>query len=149
MVLLCAASRGRPAGWAGALGVGRRLAARSWIGLVIIGPVVKAGGEAGAACLAAAPRGVVVQGGRPQVGVVKVVRHTVGGELAFRPRGPGRRMKEGVLIKKQADWSEAGQGELGNKRSRKEGRLTMGEGLAHEYSSLLYRHSSVSLQLAM
>ena len=96
--LLCTASRGRPAGWAGALGVGRRLAARNGIGLVIIGPVVKAGGEAGAACLAASPNGIIVQGGRPQAGVVKVVRLAVGGELALRPRGPGRRMKKGVLI---------------------------------------------------
>ena len=69
--------------------VGCRLAARNRFGLVIIWPVLESGGEPGAAGLTASPYGVVVYGGRPQVGVVQVVCRTVGSELAFRPHGPG------------------------------------------------------------
>ena len=127
--------------------VGSRLAARNRFGLVIIRPVIEAGGEAGAACLAAAPRGVVVQGGRPQVSVLKVVRLAVGGKLALRPRGPGRRMKERILIKDKPTGQESVRKE--NWATKEERKFTKGGGLAREYGALPYCQSSVSLQLAM
>ena len=83
--------------------VGRRLAAWDDFRLVVIRPVVEAGSKPGAACLAASPHGVVVQSGRPKVGVVQVVRRPVGEILALHPRCPGCRSKEGALSK-QTDW---------------------------------------------
>ncbi len=69
---------------------GRRLAAWDDFRLVVIRPVVEAGSKPGAACFAASRLGVVVHGGRPQVGVLQVVRRPVGEKLAIRPRRPGR-----------------------------------------------------------
>ena len=86
--------------------VGRRLAAWDDYRLVVIRPVVEAGSKPGAACLAASPHDVVVQSGRPQVGVVQVVRRPVGEILALHPRCPGCRLKEGALSR-QTDWSES------------------------------------------
>ena len=86
--------------------IGRRLTARDDFRLIIIRPVVEAGSKPGAACLAASPHGVVVQSGRPQVGVVQVRRHPVGEKLALRPHCPGRRPKERALPR-QTDWSES------------------------------------------
>ena len=77
--------------------IGRRLAARDDFRLIIVRLVVEAGSKPGAACLAASHHGVVIQSGRPQVGVVQVVRHPVGGILALHPRCPGCRSKEGAL----------------------------------------------------
>ena len=131
------------------MGVGRLLATRNGIGLVIVGPVIKAGGEAGAACLAASPNGVVIQGSRPQVRVVKVVRLVVGGELALRPRGLGRRMKKGVLIEDKPTGQEPARKNSETRKEERKEKLTTGGGLAQEYGSLPYCHSSVSLQLVM
>ena len=86
--------------------IGRRLAARDDFRLVIIWPVIEAGSKPGAACLAASPHSVVVQSGRPQVGVVQVVRRPVGEILALHPRCPGCRSKEGALSR-QTDCSES------------------------------------------
>ena len=75
----------------------------------------------------------------------KVVRHAVRSELAFRPRGPGRWMKEGVLIKnKPTGQKPARENSVTRKEEKKEG-LLQARGLAREYGSLPYRHSSVSL----
>ena len=90
--------------------VGRRLVARDNFCLIIIRPVVEAGSKPGAACFAArfaaSPLGVVVHSGRPQVGVVQVMRHPVGEKLALCRRCPGRRPKERALPR-QTDWSES------------------------------------------
>ena len=127
--------------------VERRLAARIRVGLVIVRPVIKAGGETGAACLAASPYGVVVQGGRPQVSLLKVVRLAVGGKLALRPRGPGRRMKERILIEDKPTSQESARKE--NWVTKEERKFTKGGGLAREYGAMPYCQSGVSLQLAM
>ena len=127
--------------------VGCQLAARNRFGLVIIRPVLEVGGEPGAACLTASPYGIVVQGGRPQVGVVKVVRLAVGGELALRPRGPGRRMKERILIEDKPTGQESARKE--NWATKEERKFTKRVGLAREYGAFPYCQSSVSLQLAM
>ena len=68
----------------------RRLAAWDDFRLVVIRPVVEADSKPGAACLAAglaATRlGVVIHGGRPQVGVLQVVLCPVGEESALSLR---------------------------------------------------------------
>ena len=73
---------------------GRRLAAWDDFRLVVIRPVVEAGSKPGAACFAAglatARLGVVVHGGRPQVGVLQVMLRPVGEESALRPRSACR-----------------------------------------------------------
>ena len=62
---------------------------------IIAGPVLEAGFEPRAACFAA----VVLQGRRPQVGVVDVALRSVGEELALRPCGAGCWLEEGALFK--------------------------------------------------
>jgi len=94
--------------------VGRRLAAWDDFCLIVIRPVVEAGSKPGAACFAASPLGVVVHSGRPQVGVVQVMRRPVGEKLALRPRCPDRRSKEGALPR-QTDWSESAKRNLATK----------------------------------
>ena len=94
------------------------------------------------------PHGVVVHSGRPQVGVVQVVRRPVGKILALHPRCPGCRSKEGALSR-QTDWSESAKRNLVTKvKKRRKRKLTIGGGLAREYGSLPNCHSSVSLQFA-
>ena len=128
--------------------IGRRLAARDDLCLVIIRPVVEAGSKPGAACLAASPLDVVVQSGRPQVGVVRVMRRPVGEILALHPRCPGCRSKEGALSR-QADWSESAKRNSVTKvKKRRKRKFTIGGGLAQEYGSLPNFHSSASLQIA-
>ena len=128
--------------------IGRELAARDDLRLIIIRPVVEAGSKPGAACFAAFPLGVVVHSGRPQVGVVQVMRRPVGKKLALRPRCPGRRSKEGALPR-QTDWSESAKRNLVTKvKKRRKRKLIIGGGLAREYGSLPNRHSSASLQFA-
>ena len=63
---------------------GCRLAAWDGFRLVVVRPVVEAGSKPGAACFAASRLGVVVHGGRPQVGVLQVVRRPVREKLAIR-----------------------------------------------------------------
>ena len=79
---------------------GRRLTAWDDFRLVVIRPVVEAGSEPGAACLAAdfaAIRlGVFIHGGRPQVVVLQVMLRPVGEESTLRLR-PGYRSKERAL----------------------------------------------------
>ena len=69
---------------------GCRLVAWDDFRLVVIWPVVETGSKPGAACFAAdfaATRlGVVIHGGRPQVGVLQVMLRPVGEKLAIRPR---------------------------------------------------------------
>ena len=78
----------------------RRLAAWDDFRLVVIRPVVEADSKPGAACLAAglatARLGVVIHGGRPQVGVFQVVLRPVRDESAFRVC-PACRPKERAL----------------------------------------------------
>ena len=83
----------------------RRLAAWDDFRLVVIRPVVETGSKPGAACFAATRLGVVIHGGRPQVGVLQVVLRPVGEESALRPR-PACRPKERAL-QRRADWSES------------------------------------------
>ena len=87
--------------------IGHRLTARNDAGLVVIRLILEAGPEPGAACLAASPNGVVIQSGRPQVGIVQVVRRTVWDELALHPCGSGHRLKEGALIKNKPTGQES------------------------------------------
>ena len=78
----------------------RRLAAWDDFRLVVIRPVVEADPKPGAACLAAGLAatclGVVIHGGRPQVGVLQVMLRPVGEESALRLR-PACRPKERAL----------------------------------------------------
>ena len=84
---------------------GRRLAAWDDFRLVVIWPVVEADSKPGAACLAAglatARLGVVIHGGRPQVGVLQVVLRPVGDESALRVRLACRPKKR--ALSRQAD----------------------------------------------
>ena len=122
--------------------IGHQLAVRDDFRLVIIRPVVEAGSKPGAAWLAASHHGVVVQSGRPQVGVVQVVRRPVEKILALHPRCPGRWSKEGALSR-QTDWSELAKRNLVTKvKKRRKGKLTIGGGWAREYGSLPNCHSS-------
>ena len=83
----------------------RRLAAWNDFRLIVVRPVVEADSKPGAACLAAglatARLGVVVHGGRPQVGVLQIVLRPVGDESALRVR-PACRPKKRALSR-QAD----------------------------------------------
>ena len=72
--------------------------------LIIIRPVLETGPKSRATCCAASSLGIVLQGRRPQVGVVHIALRPVGEKLAVRPRGAGCWLEEGVLTK--ADWSE-------------------------------------------
>ena len=67
----------------------RRLTAWNDFSLIVLRPVVKADSKPGAACFAAgyaASRlGVVVHGGRPQVGVLQVMLRPVGEKSAICP----------------------------------------------------------------
>ena len=102
--------------------VGCRLVAWDDFRLVVIWPVVEAGSKPGAACFAAgfaASRfGVVVHGGRPQVGVLQLMLRPVGEKSAIRPRSPGRRSKERALPRR-ADWSESAKKNLVTKLKKR------------------------------
>ena len=96
---------------------GRRLAAWDDFRLVVIPPVVEADSKPGAACVAASRLGVVVHGGRPQVGVLQIMLRPVGEKSAIRPR-PGRRSKERALPRR-ADWSESAKKNLVTKLKKR------------------------------
>ena len=132
--------------WARALIIGHRSVAQNDFGLVIIRPVLEGGPEPRATCLATFPYDVVFHCGRPKVRVVNIVHRAVREEVVFHPRSLGCWRKHGIMPK-QADWSGVGHHEPGDKERRKEEKLTIGGGLAREYDTLLYSHSSASLQL--
>ena len=100
-----------------------RLAARDDFRLVVIRLVVEADSKPGAACLGAGLAttrlGVVIHGGRPQVGVLQVMLRPVGEKSAIRPRCPGRRSKERALPRR-ADWSESAKRNSVTKKRRKD-----------------------------
>ena len=104
MMLLPAAPSRRRSGGTHAV-ARRRLAAWDDFILVIVRPVVEADSKPGGACLAAglatARLGVIIHGGRPQVGVLQVVLRPVGDESALRVR-PACRPKKRALSR-QAD----------------------------------------------
>ena len=83
----------------------RRLTAWDDFSLIVVRPVVEADSKPGAACLAAglaATRlGVVIHGGRPQVGVLQIVLRPVGDESALRAR-PACRPKKRALSRQAA-----------------------------------------------
>ncbi len=112
----------RRGGWARALVIGRRLRpepallsatlgarrgrqaharlAGSWLVargdlLVIVRPVLETGPKSRATCCAASSLGVVLQGRRPQVGVIHVALRSVREEFAVRPHGVGCWLEEG------------------------------------------------------
>lgn len=77
--------------------INRRLAAQNDFDFVIMRPVLKAGPESHAVCLAAFPHDGIFHGGRSQVWIIDVVHRAIGEEPALYPCGSGRRWKKRVL----------------------------------------------------